>query len=67
MTDYAICFDFPEQPDPWFAAQLRGGLGFTQSLVGSLLFDSEADAQRTLDNGYGPETREFGAVVEVGK
>ena len=22
MTDYAICFDFPEHPDPWFAAPL---------------------------------------------
>lgn len=59
MTDYAICFDFPEQDDPWFAAQLRGGLGFTQSLVGALMFDSEADADRVLADRYPVEARSF--------
>ena len=67
MTDYAICFDFPEHPDPWFAAQLRDGLGFTTSLVGAALFDTEADADRVLENGYGEFTRKYGTVVEVGK
>lgn len=67
MTDYAICFDFPEHPDPWFAKKLRDGAGFTTSLVDADKFSDETAAERMLKNAYGDNTRKWGAVVEVGQ
>lgn len=63
--EYAICFDFPENDDPWFLAKVGGALGFTTSLAMATRFDSEEVADCYLSNGYGPAVRQYGAVVEV--
>lgn len=63
---YAICFDFPENPDPWFATQLRDGLGWTTSLPDALRFGSEAEAERLIESGYGQLTGRYATVVEIG-
>ncbi len=61
---YAICFDFPESADPWFAALLDDGFGLTDSLANAAAYDLEADAERVLANAYGNGTRPYGVVVE---
>lgn len=66
MTEYLICFDFPEAPDPWFAAQLRAGMGFVSSLTDAARFGTQEIAERVLQNGYGDSTRPYGTVVEIG-
>ena len=66
MTEYAICFDFPEtEGQPWFATRLNDGFGVTTSLAEAERFVDEAAADRTLKNGWGPAMAEFGIVVEL--
>lgn len=65
MPVFTIAFDFPENDDPWFCGSTKDGLGFTSCLAASIRFGSEAFAVRVLENGYGPEARQYGAVVEV--
>ena len=67
MTEYAICFDFPDQQDPWFAGNVKDALGFVWKLEWATRFESEEAAARTLENGYGEGTRPFGCVVEIGQ
>lgn len=72
MTEYAICFDFPEQNgDPFFAAfvpvlTLSADAGMTPLLAIAKRFESEAIAERFLATSYGPEARSYGVVVEIG-
>ncbi len=65
MTEFAICFDFPEGGDPWFATKLDAGLGLTTLFDNAMRFDSETEAEMTLAHGYGDNMRPHGAVVEV--
>lgn len=67
MTEYAICFDFPEGGDPWFAGLVADVFGLVSHLDDALRFESEAAAAGALQNAYGEGTRPHGAVVEVGK
>ena len=67
MTEFAICFDFPEGGDPWFAALVKDGLGLTTDLSSALTWKDEVAAINTLRNGYGDETRRYGVVVEMGQ
>ncbi len=67
MTEYAICFDFPEGGDPWFASKTDEGLALTTRFDSALTFTSDLEAEMTLAHGYGTETRKFGTVVEVGQ
>lgn len=64
-VNFAICFDFPENDDPVFAGFAGDALGFAPTLRTAVKFDRETDAERTLQNGYGPSTRPYGVVVEV--
>lgn len=67
MTEYAICFDFPERPgDPMFAGFPNDAPGLMGRLENATRFESEIAAERFLINSYGPETRSYGVVVEVG-
>ncbi len=63
---FTICFDFPDEPDPYFALS-RGTepMGFTQFLDLSARYDTEEIAARVLANSYGKETASCGTVVEV--
>ncbi len=63
---YTICFDFPEHDEPVFAGWHKGGLGYAPTLATAARFATEEEAERTLENGYGPAMRECGAVVEIG-
>jgi hypothetical protein len=64
-VSYAICFDFPETSgDPLFAKRLSDALGWTLNLSAATRFATVDEAQRTLENGYGPAA-EYGRVVEV--
>ena len=68
MTQYAICFDFPENPgEPWFAAMLSDGIGFAMNLENAMKFEHELAAEALLRYSYGPNIRECGTVVEVGQ
>jgi hypothetical protein len=62
---YAICFDYPEADDPYFAGEFKGGLGWAPTLATALLFDDEETAERTLENGYTPANQVYATVVEV--
>lgn len=65
---YAICFDFPEGGDPWFAGfAFNGTPGLAPNLRNAKTFDSEQDAERFLEAAYGPNVRSCGVVVEVGQ
>lgn len=67
MLSFAIVFDFPDADgEPWYAGRTRdGALGLVRPLARALKFTSEAAADRTLANGYGPSTRPYGTIVEV--
>ena len=68
MTKYAICFDYDDGGDPWFAGRAANGtMGWAPSLATAELFDSEDAAERTLKNAYGPASQQCGTVVEVGQ
>lgn len=63
---FAICFDFPEMPDPLFAGWLHdGALGFAPTLKTAARFENWDAAERTIANSYGDETGQFASVVEV--
>ncbi len=64
---YMICFDFPEDPEPWFACWVRDALGYTRNMDNAATFDTEEIAARTLYNSFGFETRDYGVVVERGQ
>jgi hypothetical protein len=64
---YAIAFDFPEGGDPYFAAFIGDGPGYTTDLSAAETFGDEAAAEWFLRNSYGPMTAEWGVVVEVGQ
>jgi hypothetical protein len=66
VTEYAICFDFPEGGDPWFAGLVGNVFGLVGNLADALTFESEAAAEQALASAYGDGTRPHGAVVEVG-
>lgn len=64
---HTICFDFPERNgDPLFSGWHKGALGFAPSLATAAKWATEEEAQRHLDNSYGPEVRAYGSVVEIG-
>lgn len=64
---WAICFDFPELDDPVFAGFVGDTLGIAPTLRTAATFTTEEAALRTLENSYGPDTREWGCVVEVAR
>ena len=66
MTEYTVCFDFPESPDPWFAGKVGGAFGLVAHMDDAIRFESEDAADRLLTNGYGDGTRPYGTVVEIG-
>jgi len=67
MTEYAICFDFPEDERqfPWFAHRMPGGWGLAMRLENAERFVSEEAAERTLKNAFGEAMRQCGVVVEL--
>jgi hypothetical protein len=66
VTEYAICFDFPEGGDPWFAGLVGNVFGLVSNLADALTFESEtaADVRALANATYGDGTRPHGAVVE---
>lgn len=62
---YAICFDFPEQTEPMFAGWVGDTLGVAPTLRTAARWETEQQAQQTLENNYAPSVREWGVVVEV--
>jgi hypothetical protein len=67
LSEWVICFDFPDRGGIQFAAPSRNGaLGFAPSVATAIRFESAEAAWRTLENGYADTVREFGRVVEMG-
>jgi hypothetical protein len=65
VTKYAICFDFPNDPDPYFAQD--NGVLWTADLSRALRFRSEKRADKYLKKNYTKEIRKWGTVVEIGR
>lgn len=62
MTRYAIQFDFEE--GTLYAGRHKGALGWAPTLLTALICDTEEEAQRWLENGYGA-AKQYGRVIEV--
>lgn len=61
---YVIQFEFPGHPEPLFAGDNKGAMGFAPELAGAMFFDDPNVAERYLENGYGA-SRLHGVVVPI--
>ena len=58
---YAIRFDWPE--GSLYAGFHNGAAGWAPTLDTAILCDSEEEAQRWIDNGYGEAGKKYGKVI----
>ena len=63
---YAIAFDWPDVPEPVYAARVGDSLGWAFSVAdeATLICETEEEAGRWLANGY-PSNSRFGYIIDA--